>query len=92
MTIEECTFAADYYIPVCVDESPTVYERIYQVVKTWPDPYRRQRGQHAEVSVVLMDPNHNSVRTLLPHRVHPADPEKFRESWEAHKKRKEDKK
>lgn len=86
MTIEECIFAADHYLPVVADGLSAAYERIYQLVKTWPDAYRRQRGQHSSYSVVLMDPNRNSVRTVPPDWVHPADPERFAESYAAYRK------
>lgn len=87
MTVEECVFAADYYLPVCVGESEAVYRRIYKVVKTWPDPEMRERKIQAAVSVVLIDPKRrDSLREVPPDMVRPAEPERFRESYEAFRK------
>lgn len=85
MTREEYTFAADHYLPVVVEDGRT-YLRICEIKKCFPDPYRRERGQHPYVKLVLLDPNRNSVTEKTPEQVSPADPERFYESLEADKR------
>lgn len=85
MTKEEYTFAAERYLPVVVGEGSR-YERICEIKKCFPEPYRRERGEHPRVMLVLMDMNKNSVRDVSPEDVHPAEPERFRESFAAHQR------
>lgn len=91
MTIQECVFAADYYLPVTADEHRAVY-RIAEVKRCWPEPYRRERKQPPVNMAVLLDPNRNSQIAVKVENVRPADPERFRESWEAYQKNYENKK
>lgn len=85
MTREEYTFAAEHYIPVVVEDGRT-YLRICEIKKYFPDPYRRERGLHPYVKLVLLDPNLNSVTEASPELVSPADPERFYDSLEADKR------
>lgn len=85
MTREEYTFAAEHYIPVVVEDGRT-YLRICEIKKYFPDPYRRERGLHPYVKLVLLDSNRNSVTEKSPELVSPADPERFYDSLEADKR------
>ena len=85
MTKEEYNFAAERNLPVVVEDGRR-YLRICEIKKCFPDPYRRERGVHPYVKLVLLDPNQNSVTDVSPELVSPADPERFYDSLEADKR------